>query len=62
LKSKINENYPDFVIGGGNKITQANGVYEKTSNTGWNADVTSSKGFVNNNSIATHICQGNLFI
>ncbi|NYT26499.1 MAG: hypothetical protein H0A76_00410 [Candidatus Thiodubiliella endoseptemdiera] len=36
----------DFNIGGGNKITQVGNTYEKTSNNGWNADVSSSKGFV----------------
>ncbi|SSC09376.1 hypothetical protein, partial [thiotrophic endosymbiont of Bathymodiolus puteoserpentis (Logatchev)] len=38
----------EFVIGGGNKITHTNGgVYEKTASAGWNADVASSKGFIN---------------
>jgi hypothetical protein len=37
----------EFVIGGGNKIIHTNGVYEKTSGAGWNADVASSKGFIN---------------
>jgi hypothetical protein len=38
----------DLMIGGGNKITHTNGgVYEKAASAGWNADVASSKGFIN---------------
>jgi hypothetical protein len=45
-KTLLGANSTDFVIGGGN-IAHNNGIYEKTSGAGWNADVTSSKGFIN---------------
>jgi hypothetical protein len=45
----------DLIIGGGNKIRHSNGVYEKISGTGWNADVASSKGFVNDGYVIAKI-------
>jgi hypothetical protein len=38
----------DFNINGGKKITHINNIYKKTSDTGWNASITSSKGFTGN--------------
>jgi hypothetical protein len=49
-KTLLGANSTDFVIGGGN-IAHNNGVYEKTSGTGWNADVTSSKGCIIQNNM-----------
>ncbi|MBA5249988.1 MAG: hypothetical protein FE834_10775, partial [Gammaproteobacteria bacterium] len=45
----------NFTLGGGNKITQTNGVYEKTSSTGWDADIFSSKGFTNDGYVIAKI-------
>jgi hypothetical protein len=53
-KTLLGANSTDFVIGGGN-IAHNNGVYEKTSGTGWNADVTSSKGFINDGYVIAKI-------
>jgi hypothetical protein len=38
-----------------NKIRHSNGVYEKISGAGWNADVASSKGFVNDGYVIAKI-------
>jgi hypothetical protein len=43
----------DFITN--NKITQTNDIYEKTSDTGWNSNVASSQGFVNDGYVIAKI-------
>jgi hypothetical protein len=49
----------EFSIGGGNKISQTKGVYEKTSSRGWNAAITSTKGFSGDGCVIAKIGSNN---
>ncbi|OJA03343.1 hypothetical protein, partial [Bathymodiolus thermophilus thioautotrophic gill symbiont] len=45
----------NLTISSDKRITLTNGVYEKTTNAGWNSDVTSTKGFVNDGYVIAKI-------
>jgi hypothetical protein len=52
----------EFSIGGGNKISQTKGVYEKTSSRGWNAAITSTKGFSGDGCVIAKIGSNNKYL